>query len=92
MESEASEFPKGLMLYGGGHVHIRHITPSSLVHVECYNSPPFGVRRPRWHTCTTWQSGSDTIMSHPSLDFAIARYCPVSASATHSKIALARTR
>lgn len=24
MEPEASEFPKGLVLYGGGHVHIRH--------------------------------------------------------------------
>ena len=27
MESEASEFPKGLLLYGVEHVHIRHITP-----------------------------------------------------------------
>ena len=27
MESETSEFPKDLVLYGGGHVHIRHINP-----------------------------------------------------------------
>ena len=33
MESEVSELPKGLVLWGGEHVHIRHITPSSLVGV-----------------------------------------------------------
>ncbi|RXI04684.1 hypothetical protein DVH24_038958 [Malus domestica] len=36
MEPEASEFPKGLVLYGGGHVHIRHITHSPLVDMGCY--------------------------------------------------------
>ena len=58
MEPEASEFPKGIVLYRGGrwactykaqnplsvgHVHIRHITHSPLVNVECYNPPPFGA-------------------------------------------------
>ncbi|TQD69195.1 hypothetical protein C1H46_045272 [Malus baccata] len=38
MESEANEFPKGLVLYGGGHVHIRHIIPSPLVDVGCYTT------------------------------------------------------
>ncbi|RXH78975.1 hypothetical protein DVH24_034182 [Malus domestica] len=37
MEFEASESPKCLVLYGGGHVHIRQITPSPLVDVGCYN-------------------------------------------------------
>ncbi|CAN6677145.1 unnamed protein product [Malus baccata var. baccata] len=36
MESETSELPKCLVLYGGGHVHIKHITPSPLVDVRCY--------------------------------------------------------
>ncbi|CAL8999163.1 unnamed protein product [Prunus brigantina] len=52
-DSEASELPKGIMLDGSGHVHIRHITPSLLVDVGCYNPPPLGTRRPRWHTRTT---------------------------------------
>ena len=30
MNSEASELPKGLVLYGGGHVHIRHRGSSPL--------------------------------------------------------------
>lgn len=42
MELEASEFSKGRVQYGGGHVHIRHIIPSSLVDVGCYNQPPLG--------------------------------------------------
>ncbi|CAB4298834.1 unnamed protein product [Prunus armeniaca] len=33
----ASELPKGLVLDGVGHVHIRHITSSPLVDVGCYN-------------------------------------------------------
>ncbi|RXH98388.1 hypothetical protein DVH24_010713 [Malus domestica] len=36
IESKASESPKGLVLYGGGHVHIRHIAPFPLVDVRCY--------------------------------------------------------
>ncbi|RXH72611.1 hypothetical protein DVH24_012295 [Malus domestica] len=32
MKSEASEFPKGFVLYGGVHLHIGHITPSPLVY------------------------------------------------------------
>ncbi|CAL8085158.1 unnamed protein product [Prunus armeniaca] len=66
MESEASELPKSLVLDGGGHIHIRHIIPfSPLVDVGCYNPPTLGARHPRWHTRTTWQSDSDTILSHP---------------------------
>ena len=57
MEPKANEFPKCLVLNGGGHVHIRHITPSSLVDVGCYNPPSLGARRPRRYTCTTRQSG-----------------------------------
>ncbi|KAI5318416.1 hypothetical protein L3X38_038124 [Prunus dulcis] len=59
-DSEASELPKSLVLDEGGHVHISHITPPPLVDVRCYNPPPLRVRRPRRHTRTTRQSGSDT--------------------------------
>ncbi|CAL2270025.1 unnamed protein product [Prunus armeniaca] len=70
-----SELPKGIVLDEGGHVNIRHITPSPLVDVGCYNTPPLEARRPRWHTRTTLQNGSDTKLSHPGIDFAVARYC-----------------
>ncbi|RXH75266.1 hypothetical protein DVH24_029987 [Malus domestica] len=72
----------------GGHVHIRHITPSPLVNVGCYNPPPLRARRPYRHTRTTWQSGSNTILSHPSLD-SVTR---TSKWVTHLRIALVRTR
>ncbi|CAL9016632.1 unnamed protein product, partial [Prunus brigantina] len=49
----SDELPKGLVLDGGRHVHIRHITPSPLVDVGCYNPPPLGARRPRQHNRTT---------------------------------------
>ena len=76
MEPEASEFPKGLVHYGSGHVYIRHITPSPLVDVGCHNPPHLrGTRRPRRHICTERYSGSDTKLSHPSLGSAVARYC-----------------
>ncbi|RXH82889.1 hypothetical protein DVH24_003387 [Malus domestica] len=46
MEPKASELLKCLVLYGGGHVHIRHITPSPLVDVGCYMYDS-GLRRRR---------------------------------------------
>ncbi|CAL2228987.1 unnamed protein product [Prunus armeniaca] len=64
VESETNEVSKGLVLDGGGHVHIRHITPYLLIDVGCCNPPTLRARRPRKHTCTTRQSGSDTILSH----------------------------
>ncbi|RXH75267.1 hypothetical protein DVH24_029988, partial [Malus domestica] len=67
---------------------LRHITPSPLVNVGCYNPPPLGARRPYRHTRTTWQSGSNTILSHPSLDSATR----TSKWVTHLRIALVRTR
>ncbi|KAI5338362.1 hypothetical protein L3X38_017633 [Prunus dulcis] len=79
MESEASELPKGVVLDGGGHVHIRHITPSPLINVGYYNPPLLGTRRSRRHTRTTQQIDSDTKLSHPEIGSAVARYCPLSA-------------
>ncbi|BBG92768.1 cyclic nucleotide gated channel 1 [Prunus dulcis] len=43
----------------------RHITPLRLVDVGSHNLPPLRIRRPRRHTRTTRQSGSDTKLSHP---------------------------
>ncbi|CAL2262913.1 unnamed protein product [Prunus armeniaca] len=65
------------MLDGGGHVHIRHITPSPLVNVGCYNPLPLRARSPRRHICTTRQSGYDTKLSYPGIGFAVTRYCPL---------------
>ncbi|BBH05535.1 glutamate receptor 2.2 [Prunus dulcis] len=39
----SSELSKGLVLDGGRHVHIRHITPSPLVNVGYYNPPSLGA-------------------------------------------------
>ncbi|KAI5346815.1 hypothetical protein L3X38_014694 [Prunus dulcis] len=39
--------------------------------------PPLRARRPRRHTRTTRQSGSDTKLSHPGINSAVARYCPL---------------
>ncbi|KAM1007694.1 hypothetical protein ACFX2A_004316 [Malus domestica] len=50
MEPEASELLKGLVLYGGDHVHIRFRRSTPLGTMECYNPPPLGTRRPRRHT------------------------------------------
>ncbi|CAL8999183.1 unnamed protein product, partial [Prunus brigantina] len=77
LDSEASELPKRLVLDGCGCAHIRHITPSPLVDVGCYNPLPSRARRPRRHTRTTRQSGSDTKLSHPGTGSAVARYCPL---------------
>ncbi|KAM1648698.1 hypothetical protein ACFX2K_010066 [Malus domestica] len=71
LEPEVSELLKGLVLYGGGHVHIRHITPSPLVDVGCYNPPSLRARHPRRHIHTERRSGSDTIRPHPSLGSAV---------------------
>ncbi|CAL2264223.1 unnamed protein product [Prunus armeniaca] len=71
------ELPKDFVLDGGGHVHIRHITPSPLVDVRCYNPPLLRTRRPRRHTRITRQSGSDTKLSHPEIGSIVARYCPL---------------
>ena len=67
MESEASEFPKGLVLNGGEHVHIRHITPFSLVDVGSHN-PLYlrGTPCPCRHIRTERQSDSDIKLSYPS--------------------------
>ncbi|CAL8991728.1 unnamed protein product, partial [Prunus brigantina] len=35
----SDELPKGIVLDRGEYVHIRHITPSPLVDVGCYNPP-----------------------------------------------------
>ena len=50
MEPEASELPKGLVLFGGGHVHIRHRGSTPLDDVGSNNRPPLGARRPRRDT------------------------------------------
>ena len=50
MEPEASELPKGLVLFGGGHVHIRHRGSTPLDNVGSNNPPPLGAGRPRRHT------------------------------------------
>ena len=56
MEPEASEFPKNLMLYGGGHVHIRHITLSSLVDVGCY------IKRAIWPFDSRLETDANMVM------------------------------
>ncbi|CAN6683873.1 unnamed protein product [Malus baccata var. baccata] len=48
MEPEANELPKCLVLYGGGHVHIKHITPSPLIDVRCYNFFPVSHVQLSW--------------------------------------------
>ncbi|TQD97610.1 hypothetical protein C1H46_016784 [Malus baccata] len=67
MEPEANEFPKGPVLGRDGNLHIRLTRSTPLGNVRCYNPSPLGARRPRQHTRTTRQSGSDTILSHPRL-------------------------
>ncbi|RXH75814.1 hypothetical protein DVH24_039513 [Malus domestica] len=49
-EPEANEHPKGLVLYGGGHVHIRHRGSTPLDDVGSNNPLPLGARRPCRHT------------------------------------------
>ena len=82
-ESKASELPKGLMLIGGGHVHIRLTRSSPLGDVGSYNPSPLGARRPHGHTSG---QGVALIPNYhipararplPELDSAIARYCPL---------------
>ncbi|KAI5347423.1 hypothetical protein L3X38_015302 [Prunus dulcis] len=41
------------------------------------SSQKASARRPRRHTRTTRQSGSDTKLSHPGINSAVARYCPL---------------
>ncbi|KAI5345294.1 hypothetical protein L3X38_013171 [Prunus dulcis] len=65
MTSKPVNSQKVSLLDEGGHVHIRHIIPSSLVDVGWYNPSPLGARRPHRHTRTTQQSGSYTELSHP---------------------------
>ncbi|KAI5350706.1 hypothetical protein L3X38_003597 [Prunus dulcis] len=74
---KASELPKGLVLDGCGCAYVRHITPSPLIDVGSYNPPLLRARRPRRHTRTTRQSGSDTKLSHPEIGSAVTRYCPL---------------
>ncbi|KAI5332366.1 hypothetical protein L3X38_022495 [Prunus dulcis] len=46
------------------------------------SSQKASARRPRRHTRTTRQSGSDTKLSHPGTGSAVPRYCPLWASLT----------
>ncbi|CAL2226312.1 unnamed protein product [Prunus armeniaca] len=48
-------------------------------------STPLGAQRPRRHTYTIWQSGSDTKLSHPHIGSAVARYCPLWAPSLPSR-------
>ncbi|RXH67284.1 hypothetical protein DVH24_027404 [Malus domestica] len=76
MESEVSEFPKSLVLYGGRHVHIRHITPSSLV-----DGPDVLI-----DTLTPHSRVALIPFCHiPISDSAVTRYCQLWAPAMPSR-------
>ncbi|KAI5343767.1 hypothetical protein L3X38_011643 [Prunus dulcis] len=67
-DSEASELPKGLVLDGGGHIHIRHITSSPLVDVGCYS---FGFVMERYfqRRFASTTSSLDNVGSSRDVDF-----------------------
>ncbi|KAI5348838.1 hypothetical protein L3X38_001725 [Prunus dulcis] len=52
---------------------------------------PLRAQRPRRHTRTTRQSGSDTKLSHPGIGSAVAQYCPLWAPLSALTVLFLRT-
>ena len=82
-EAEASELPKSLVLGKDGNIHIRLTGCTPLGNVGLTIHPLRGPTSSSAHFRPG--IGSDTKLSHPGLDSAVARYCPLWAPTTPSR-------